>query len=117
MKRRSMLHYSFMFPLLFPLGVVEPEKTVEEPEVTKPKIEILLFSATWCGPCQSLKSKLKRSGLYDKVILMDCSDGSDYSKFARKYKFKGVPTIVVLKDGKEIDRGRTVELVKKYTTK
>lgn len=110
MERRNFVLGAFMFPLLYPLAT-ENEASVETPS----KIEILLFSATWCGPCQSLKARLKSAGLYDKVTLVDCSDGAEYKKWTTKYKFKGVPQMVVLRDGKEIDRGASVELVRKYT--
>ena len=70
-----------------------------------PKTEILLFSATWCGPCQSLKAQLKKEGLYNRVKLMDCSDGSQFKAYSKKYGFRAVPTVIVIRNGKEIARG------------
>ena len=77
------------------------------------KTEILLFSATWCGPCQSLKAQLKREGLYDKVKLMDCSNGGTFSTLSKKYGFRAVPTVIVLRNGKEVARGG-LSTVRKY---
>jgi len=80
------------------------------------KTEILLFSATWCGPCQRLKSQLKKEGLYDDVTLMDCSNGSTFKSYSSKYKFRAVPTVIVMRNGKEIARGG-LSTVRKYAGK
>jgi len=96
--------------------VVAAETPAEKP-VAKPQTDILLFTASWCGPCQSLKAKLKRSGLMKHVIIMDCSDSGFFGDYARKYKFRGVPTLIVMVDGKEVARGNSgnaESLIKKY---
>jgi thiol-disulfide isomerase/thioredoxin len=87
------------------------------PKVAEVKTEVLLFSASsWCGPCRALTSKLKTKGLYKKIKLMDCN--SLYNKYAKEYKFSGVPTVIVMKNGKEIARGNSgnaESLIRKFT--
>jgi len=97
---------------------------LNKPEETTPtkesKVDILLFSATWCGPCQSMKARLKRDGLYKYVTLMDCTEGKMFAKYAKTYKFRGVPTLIVLIDGEEVarnDRLSASDLIRKYAPK
>jgi len=61
-------------------------------------IEVLKFSATWCGPCRVLANTLKDvEGITNVDIEKD-------QETARKYGIRSVPTMVFLKDGKEVHR-------------
>jgi thioredoxin 1 len=61
-------------------------------------IEVLKFSATWCGPCRVLSSTLKDvEGITNIDIDKDMET-------ARKYGVRSVPLLVFLKDGVEIHR-------------
>lgn len=62
------------------------------------KIEVLKFSATWCGPCRVLSNTLKDvEGITNIDIDKD-------QETARKYGIRSVPALVFLKDEKEIGR-------------
>ena len=62
------------------------------------KIEVLKFSATWCGPCRVLAQTLKDvEGITNIDIDKD-------QETPRKYGIRSVPTMVFLKDGKEVHR-------------
>ena len=58
-------------------------------------IEVLKFSATWCGPCRVLSQTLKEvEGITNIDIEKDMET-------ARKYNVRQVPMLVFLKDGAE----------------
>lgn len=68
-------------------------------------IELLDFYADWCPPCQQMKpvfeelEKEFEGRLGFKKIDVD-SEGEE----AAKFKVMSIPTFVILKDGKEVDR-------------
>ena len=61
-------------------------------------VEILDFSAEWCGPCEQQKSILKE--LEDDYGDVEFSyiDIEDEMETANKYGVQAVPTLVVLDD-------------------
>jgi thioredoxin 1 len=61
-------------------------------------IEVLKFSAAWCGPCRVLAQTLKD---VDGITNIDIEKDQET---ARKYGIRSVPTMVFLKDGKEVHR-------------
>jgi thioredoxin len=63
------------------------------------------FYATWCGPCQiagpiidKLSDELKDKALIGKV------DVDQAQELAQKYNVMSIPTMIVFKDGKEVER-------------
>lgn len=68
-------------------------------------IKLLDFWAFWCEPCQMMKPIVKElekelSGKVEVVEINVDENGSE----AAKYGVMGIPTFVVLKDGKEVGR-------------
>lgn len=66
--------------------------------------ELLDFHATWCQPCKLLsvildKVMSERPNL--KLTKLDVDEEADKAK---EFKIMGVPTLVLLKDGVEVDR-------------
>lgn len=61
-------------------------------------VEVLKFSASWCGPCRVLAQTLK------DVEGITNIDIEKEQELARKYNIRNVPTLVFLKDGVEVHR-------------
>lgn len=63
------------------------------------------FSATWCGPCQMLAPILEEvSNKADKDFKFYKVDIDDDIELATKFDVEAVPTLIILNDGKEVDR-------------
>ena len=63
------------------------------------------FFATWCGPCQTLAPILsdvkKELGDAVKIIKIDVDKNQ---VLAQKFQVRGVPTLMLFKDGKQLWR-------------
>lgn len=63
-------------------------------------ISYMKFSADWCGPCKVLSETLSKLTLPPiESINIDEDNG-----LVDKYNVRGVPTLIKLEDGVEIDR-------------
>ncbi len=63
------------------------------------------FWAPWCGPCKMLGPVFEEvsKGFEDKAVFGKvCVD--DEGELAKKYSVMSIPTIIVFKGGKEIER-------------
>jgi thioredoxin 1 len=77
-----------------------------EAEVLKSKKVVLVdFWAEWCGPCKALGPRLEEVAgeLKDKVDILKLDVDSN-KKFAAQYDVRGIPTLIVFKNGQEVDR-------------
>lgn len=71
----------------------------------KEGVVVVDFFATWCGPCKmlspvynSLAEEMKNEADFFKV------DIDESMELAQRFTITTVPTVVVFKDGKEMDR-------------
>lgn len=64
--------------------------------------KLIKFSATWCQPCKALSGNMKHVDFGD-VIVEEIDIDADMDK-AVSYRVRGVPTLVLEEDGKEIKR-------------
>ena len=62
------------------------------------KTELFLATATWCGPCKMLKSRLLK-----EEIDIELKDADDHRAFFKNYNIKSVPRLVVLKNDEVVD--------------
>jgi thioredoxin 1 len=74
-------------------------------KATEDKMPIFIdFFAEWCGPCKMAAPVVdKLAGEYEGKVLIAKVD-VDKNTVARDYGVMSIPTVVILKDGEEIDR-------------
>lgn len=63
------------------------------------------FFATWCGPCQMLSPVLKqvKDSLGDRVAILKI-DVDKNQQIASQYQVRGVPTLILFQNGKQLWR-------------
>jgi thioredoxin len=63
------------------------------------------FYAPWCGPCQMMGPILEKVGAELKDQLQVVKINTDkYPDLATKHKITSLPTLIVFKNGKPVDR-------------
>ena len=88
-------------------------------ELKNNKNVIALFSASWCGPCKTIKPLYQQYSQDSKYVniqflYIDIDDADDLCNL---YKIKSVPTFILFIDGKVceqmqgVDRNRLVEIL------
>ena len=73
-------------------------------ELVNNNLVLVDFFATWCGPCKMLGPVLEdlASDRADvQIVKVDVDEATD---LARKYGVMSVPTLILFKDGKEVDK-------------
>lgn len=73
--------------------------------INSPKPVLVDFFATWCGPCQMLAPILKevKDELGEKVTIIKIDVDKNQS-LAAQYQVRGVPTILLFQNGKQVWR-------------
>lgn len=75
-------------------------------KLIKSNPEVLVdFHAEWCGPCKMLAPILGqvKEELGDQIRIVKI-DVDKNSKIAGKYRVRGVPTMILFKNGKQVWR-------------
>ncbi|HEY4055697.1 MAG TPA: thioredoxin family protein [Kofleriaceae bacterium] len=67
------------------------------------KLQILDFTARWCGPCKTLKPVLQTLSTEYKADLVEVDVDDDPTQ-AQLYDVRAMPTVVLIRDGKEVGR-------------
>ena len=67
-------------------------------------LKVLKFSASWCGPCKQLTPIFNQVKSEVSDVVFQEVDVDAESSLAIQYKVRGVPTIVIEKDGQEVKR-------------
>ena len=74
------------------------------------------FSAVWCGPCQILGPVMEElAARYEGKAVVAKVDVDEQRELALQYRVMSVPTVIFLKNGKEIDRKIGIREVPEYT--
>jgi thioredoxin 1 len=74
--------------------------------LTSSKVPVLIdFGAAWCGPCKTIEPFVEKmaENWKDKVVVVKV-DVDESPNLAMKYQVMGVPTLILLKDNKPLDR-------------
>lgn len=67
-------------------------------------VTIKKFSAAWCGPCRALAPVMNEiKGQFSNVIFEEYDVDVAYDE-ATKYGIRSVPTVIMEKDGVEVER-------------
>lgn len=71
-------------------------------------VEILVFSASWCAACKTLKNKLQMKGVgYEEIDV----DDPENESLVVAYKVRSLPTTIILKDGEVVVHEQGVGVV------
>ena len=65
---------------------------------------LLDFYADWCGPCKMIAPIISEIADERTDVSVGKINVDEASDLAREYKIYSIPTLVVLKDGKEVRR-------------
>jgi thioredoxin 1 len=67
-------------------------------------VTVKKFSAVWCGPCRALAPVMNEiKGQFSNVTFEDYDVDEAYDE-ATQYGIRSVPTVIIVKDGKEVER-------------
>ena len=69
----------------------------------KEGVVLVDFFATWCGPCRMMAGVLEQAVNELQGVKILKVDVDESERLARKFGVMSIPTIILFKDGKEVD--------------
>ena len=87
-------------------AVIEFSDTNFEQEVTKSTVPVLVdLWAAWCGPCRLIAPVVEElAGTYQGKMKMGKLNVDDHPQVAAQFRIMNIPTLLLFKGGKEVDR-------------
>lgn len=66
--------------------------------------DLYVFTRPGCSPCEKLRATIERDPLLTAGHTLYLIDTKKYPEIAQKYRIKGVPVLILFREGKEISR-------------
>ena len=85
------------------MNIITTENITEK--LKENKIMFIQFWAEWCGPCRALMPVIDKLEDEFNDIIGRCNTDEN-QELAQKYNIRGIPSILIFKDGEEIERLR-----------
>ncbi len=85
-------------------NMVESENQKQFEAATKNGVTIVDFFATWCGPCRMMSMIIEEINEEHPDFNIVKVDVDTNETLARKFGVLSIPTIVILKDGKLVEK-------------
>lgn len=87
------------------MGVLHITKDNFEAEVLQSSVPVMIdFWATWCGPCRMLTPVIEQLGNEVTTAKIGKVNVDEEQDLAMQFGVMSIPTVVVIKDGKEVGR-------------
>ena len=85
--------------------VVLDSKSFDSEVASAKGVALVDFWATWCGPCIALAPTVEDVAKdYKGKVTVGKIDVDKVKDVTEKYKIQAMPTLIIFKDGKEVDR-------------
>ncbi len=82
-----------------------PDMSIVDSLLSSPGLTVVDFTARWCGPCKQLSPVLheveKEYGGRARVVEIDTDDEP---QLAQVFRVTAMPTVVLMRDGREVGR-------------